>query len=91
MGSIQQDIRLWGDCRFGELEILEADTIFAEVGRITGKRQDLRGDDVFTANIPEAFPREAKYWWDLRRHEMRGRLWDLSQADKENMPCARID
>ncbi len=59
------DFQLLGVGSTDELATRDADTLYLELQRLTGKRQDPCVHDVFSATIHEASTGEAKNWWDF--------------------------
>ena len=63
--STLADFQLLGVGTVGELATRDADSLYLELQRITGKRQDPCVHDVFSATIHEASTGEARNWWDF--------------------------
>ncbi len=59
------DFQLLGVATVDELATRDADALYVELQRLTGKRQDPCVHDVFSATIHEASTGEARNWWDF--------------------------
>ncbi|MBU1175623.1 MAG: helix-hairpin-helix domain-containing protein [Alphaproteobacteria bacterium] len=63
--AMRDDLHMLGIRTVGDLATRDADTLFLDLCRVTGNRQDPCVHDTFAAAIHQARTGEALAWWDF--------------------------